>query len=80
MIVIEACMPEVRPVEVERPLAPRQQVPGVAGQILVHQLLGHHALRLVELRHTVALEPDAAHVPQIGPEIRRTRSRHVSHT
>ena len=49
--VIEAGVPEVGAVEVERLLLIGQQVPGVAGQVLVHPLLRHDRLRLVEPEH-----------------------------
>ena len=52
--VVEAGVPEVGAVEVERALAVRQQVPGVAGQVLVHPLLRHDRLRLVQPEHRPA--------------------------
>ena len=61
LFVAELRMPEVGPIQIERLFVIRQKIPSVAGQILVHTLLGNHGLGLVQNQLATALVPQTLH-------------------
>ena len=63
---IELGMPEVGAVQVERALAEGEQVPRVAGQVNVHQLLRHDALGRVDDGGAILLVADALDLGQVA--------------
>lgn len=62
-------MPEVRAIQVERPLVVREQIPGIAREVLIHSLGRDHLFGRIELRRAILLVANATDLFEVRPEI-----------